>query len=620
MKNLFSRPVALLLFFSLQTVFAQIIERMEPPNWWTDMEHNSVEVLLYGENIGSLAPQLNSKQVRLEQTIRVENPNYLFLKLIILPEAKAEDLRIHFYDKKKKITSVVFPIYERDRSISRKGFDSSDVMYLITPDRFANGDPSNDEFADMKEDKINRSDDGGRHGGDLLGIENRLDYIFDLGFTALWLNPILENDMYINSYHGYAATDFYRVDARYGTKEQYRLLCAKAQQKGIKVIMDMILNHCGSEHWFVKDPPNKDWINNKNTYVQTSHRRTTHQDPYASEYDKKAFVDGWFVETMPDLNQKDAQMANYLIQNTLWWIEYSGVTGIRMDTYPYPDKDFMSDWTNAVMKEYPDFTIVGEEWSLNPAVVSFWQRGKTNKNGYLSSLTSVMDFPIQDAFKQALIEKENWNTGWIKVYEMLGNDHLYADPFNLVIFPDNHDMDRFYTQVNNDADLLKMGLVYFATMRGIPQFYYGTEIGMKNDLPGHGQIRSDFPGGWTGDAVDGFSGRGLSSIEKDIKEFTRKLLNWRKSKPVIHRGNLIQFAPENGVYTFFRYNDEETIMVLFNKNDEMVEHKLSKYEEMLGDFTHAANIMGETTVRLDGKLNLSGKKAYIFSLSKDDKK
>jgi glycosidase len=620
MKNLFSRPVALLLFFSLQTVFAQIIERMEPPNWWTDMEHNSVEVLLYGENIGSLAPQLNSKQVRLEQTIRVENPNYLFLKLIILPEAKAEDLRIHFYDKKKKITSVVFPIYERDRSISRKGFDSSDVMYLITPDRFANGDPSNDEFADMKEDKINRSDDGGRHGGDLLGIENRLDYIFDLGFTALWLNPILENDMYINSYHGYAATDFYRVDARYGTNEQYRLLCAKAQQKGIKVIMDMILNHCGSEHWFVKDPPNKDWINNKNTYVQTSHRRTTHQDPYASEYDKKAFVDGWFVETMPDLNQKDAQMANYLIQNTLWWIEYSGVTGIRMDTYPYPDKDFMSDWTNAVMKEYPDFTIVGEEWSLNPAVVSFWQRGKTNKNGYLSSLTSVMDFPIQDAFKQALIEKENWNTGWIKVYEMLGNDHLYADPFNLVIFPDNHDMDRFYTQVNSDADLLKMGLVYFATMRGIPQFYYGTEIGMKNDLPGHGQIRSDFPGGWTGDAVDGFSGRGLSSIEKDIKEFTRKLLNWRKSKPVIHLGNLIQFAPENGVYTFFRYNDEETIMVLFNKNDEMVEHKLSKYEEMLGDFTHAANIMGETTVRLDGKLNLSGKKAYIFSLSKDDKK
>ena len=620
MKNLFSRSVALLLFFSLQTVFAQIIERMEPPNWWTDMEHNSVEVLLYGENIGSLAPQLNSKQVRLEQTIRVENPNYLFLKLIILSEAKAEDLRIHFYDKKKKITSVVFPIYERDRSISRKGFDSSDVMYLITPDRFANGDPSNDEFADMKEDKINRSDDGGRHGGDLLGIENRLDYIFDLGFTALWLNPILENDMYINSYHGYAATDFYRVDARYGTNEQYRLLCAKAQQKGIKVIMDMILNHCGSEHWFVKDPPNKDWINNKNTYVQTSHRRTTHQDPYASEYDKKAFVDGWFVETMPDLNQKDAQMANYLIQNTLWWIEYSGVTGIRMDTYPYPDKDFMSDWTNAVMKEYPDFTIVGEEWSLNPAVVSFWQRGKTNKNGYLSSLTSVMDFPIQDAFKQALIEKENWNTGWIKVYEMLGNDHLYADPFNLVIFPDNHDMDRFYTQVNNDADLLKMGLVYFATMRGIPQFYYGTEIGMKNDLPGHGQIRSDFPGGWTGDAVDGFSGRGLSSIEKDIKEFTRKLLNWRKSKPVIHSGNLIQFAPENGVYTFFRYNDEETIMVLFNKNDEMVEHKLSKYEEMLGDFTHAANIMGETTVRLDGKLNLSGKKAYIFSLSKDDKK
>ncbi|MGB1980439.1 MAG: glycoside hydrolase family 13 protein [Flavobacteriaceae bacterium] len=617
MKNLFSLPLALLLLFSNLSLYAQSIERIEPPNWWVDMEHNSIEVLLYGENIGNLDAQLNSEQVRLEKTIQLENPNYLFLNLIIPPDARAQDLTINFYRKKKKITSVVFPIYERNMSISRKGFDSSDVMYLITPDRFANGDLSNDVFARMKENKINRSDDGGRHGGDLQGIEDKLDYIHDLGFTAIWLNPILENDMYKNSYHGYAATDFYKVDPRYGSNEQYRSFCANAHKKGVKVIMDMILNHCGLEHWFVKDPPNKNWINNKNTYVQTSHRRTTHQDPYASEYDKKAFVDGWFVETMPDLNQKDPQMARYLIQNTLWWIEYSGVAGIRMDTYPYPDKDFMSDWTAAVMKEYPDFNIVGEEWSLNPAVVSFWQQGKKNQNGYISSLTSVMDFPIQDAFKHALIEKENWNTGWIKVYEMLGNDHLYPDPYNLVIFPDNHDMDRFYTQVNNDTDLLKMGLVYFATMRGIPQFYYGTEIGMKNDLPGHGQIRSDFPGGWPGDAVNGFTGKGLTSIEKDIKTFTRKLLNWRKRKPVIHNGNLIQFAPENGIYTFFRYNEDETLMILFNKNEGKVEHDLSRYEEVLHDFTHATDIMQETTFRLDRKLNLIGKKAYIFSLSKN---
>lgn len=612
MKNYFSISKAILAFLYFIGLHAQIIERIEPPNWWIGMEHNKVQVLLYGKQISGLEPQLDSEQIRLEKTIQVENPNYLFLNIIIPKNATAEDLVINLYDNKKIKTVINFPVLERDTSISRKGFDSSDVMYLITPDRFANGDLSNDEFSDMKDGK-NRDDDGGRHGGDLKGIEDRLDYIQDLGFTAIWLNPILENDMYKNSYHGYAATDFYKVDPRYGTNSQYQSFCEKAQDKGIKIIMDMILNHCGSEHWFVKDPPTQDWINNNNTYVQTSHRRTTHQDPYASEYDKKAFVDGWFVNTMPDLNQNQPQMAKYLIQNTLWWIEYSGVTGIRMDTYPYPDKDFMTHWTEAVMKEYPAFNMVGEEWSLNPAVVSFWQKGKKNQNGYTSYLTSVMDFPIQEAFKSALIEEEKWDTGWIKVYEMLGNDHLYPDPNNLVIFPDNHDMDRFYTQVNKDPDLLKMGMVYFATMRGIPQFYYGTEIGMKNDLPGHGQIRSDFPGGWPGDQINGFSGDGLTSTEKKIKAFTKKLLNWRKSKSVIHDGKLMQFAPENGIYTYFRYNDKETIMVVFNKNEEAIEHDISKYKEIIGNFTHATNVLEEKTLELKGKLTISGKKSIIFS-------
>lgn len=595
------------------TLDAQSIERVEPPNWWVGMKHNTVQLLIYGQNISPLEPVVDNQYIQIKETKRVENPNYLFLDLFISEKAKATPINIDFYKGKKKILTQEYPILERDMSISRKGFDSSDVMYLITPDRFVNGDPKNDVIPAMKEKVVDREDDLGRHGGDIKGIQDHLDYIRDTGFTAIWLNPILENDMFRTSYHGYAATDFYKVDQRFGTNEDYRQLCQEAQKKGVKIIMDMILNHSGSEHWFVKDPPTKDWINYNNSYVQTSHRRTTHQDPYASEYDKKAFVDGWFVKTMPDLNQNQPQMANYLIQNTLWWIEYSGISGIRMDTYPYPDKEFMSSWNDAVLAEYPDFNVVGEEWSLNPAVVSFWQAGKQNKNGYRSSLPSVMDFPIQDAFKNALVEEENWNTGWIKLYEMLGNDHLYPDPMNLVIFPDNHDMDRFYTQINNDADLLKMGLVYFATMRGIPQFYYGTEIGMKNDLPGHGQIRSDFPGGWYDDTINGFTGNGLTSIEKEIKKFTKKLLNWRRDKSVIHFGKLMQFAPEKGIYSFFRYDENNTIMVVFNKNKNIVEHDITKYKEIIGGFTEATNVLENKTIFLKGKLSLAGKSATIFS-------
>ena len=606
----------LIALFGLQSMVlnAQKIERVDPPNWWVGMKHNTIQVLVYGENINHWEPMINSQQVELKKVTRVENPNYLFLDVLISNKATAGNIDIDFYRGKKKMHTLSYPILDRDMSMSRKGFDSSDVMYLITPDRFANGDPKNDVISGMKEKTVNRQDEQGRHGGDIKGIRNHLDYIHDLGFTAIWLNPILENDMYRTSYHGYAATDFYKVDERFGTNEDYRQLCKAAQKKGIKIIMDMILNHSGSEHWFVKDPPTQDWINHNNTYVQTSHRRTTHQDPYASDYDKKAFVDGWFVETMPDLNQKQPQMATYLIQNTLWWIEYAGITGIRMDTYPYPDKEFMTAWNDAILAEYPEFNIVGEEWSLNPAVVSFWQAGKNNNNGYRSSLPSVMDFPIQDAVIHALIEDENWNSGWIKAYEMLGNDHLYPDPQNLVIFPDNHDMDRVLTQLNGDLDLLKMAMIYFATMRGVPQFYYGTEIAMKNDLPGHGQIRSDFPGGWSGDTIDGFSGKGLSAEAKEMKNFTSKLLNWRKQHPVIHNGKLMQFAPDNGIYTYFRYNEKETVMVIFNKNDQAVEHDLTKYKEILGTTSQAQAILQQKEYALSQPLLLAARSGMIFVL------
>ena len=614
--NRFKQLAAILLFglSFCTTLFAQEIERIEPPNWWVGLNNPTLQLMLYGKDFGLLTPVINHPKVQLKKVNRVENPNYLFLDILLAEDMTATSITIDLLKDKKSVKRVDYAFLNRDAGLKANGFDSSDVMYLITPDRFANGDPSNDEIAGMKEG-LNRSFDGGRHGGDIKGILDNIDYIKELGFTAIWLNPILENDMHTYSYHGYAATDFYKVDARYGTNEEYKQLCQVAQSKGVKIIMDMILNHSGSEHWFVKDPPTAKWINNNNTFKPTSHKRTTHQDPYASEYDKKAFVDGWFVKTMPDLNQREELMATYLIQNTLWWIEYAGINGIRMDTYPYPDKNFMSDWTAAVMEQYPNFNIVGEEWSLNPSVVSFWQRGKVNSNGYVSSLPSLMDFPIQDTFNRSLLAPENWNSGWINVYEMLGNDHLYPDPFNLVIFPDNHDMDRFFTQINYDFDLFKMGMVYFSTLRGIPQFYYGTEILMKNEKEGHGQIRSDFPGGWKGDAINGFTGKGLTPQEQEAKALTTKLLNWRKEKPVIHSGKLMQFAPEDGVYSFFRYDDEDTVMVIFNKNDKEVKLSTSKYIEIIGDKKAVFDVINDKRFSLESTLRIPAKSALILEIN-----
>jgi len=614
--NRFKQLAAILLFglSFCTTLFAQEIERIEPPNWWVGLNNPTLQLMLYGKDIGVLTPVINHPNVQLKKVNRVENPNYLFFDILLAEDMTATSITIDLLKDKKSVKRVDYAFLNRDAGLKANGFDSSDVMYLITPDRFANGDPSNDEITGMKEG-LNRSFDGGRHGGDIKGILDNIDYIKELGFTAIWLNPILENDMHTYSYHGYAATDFYKVDARYGTNEEYKELCQVAQSKGVKIIMDMILNHSGSEHWFVKDPPTAKWINNNNTFKPTSHKRTTHQDPYASEYDKKAFVDGWFVKTMPDLNQREELMATYLIQNTLWWIEYAGINGIRMDTYPYPDKNFMSDWTAAVMDQYPNFNIVGEEWSLNPAVVSFWQRGKVNSNGYVSSLPSLMDFPIQDTFNRSLLAPENWNSGWINVYEMLGNDHLYPDPFNLVIFPDNHDMDRFFTQINYDFDLFKMGMVYFSTLRGIPQFYYGTEILMKNEKEGHGQIRSDFPGGWKGDAINGFTGKGLTPQEQEAKALTTKLLNWRKDKSVIHSGKLMQFAPEDGVYSFFRYDDEDTVMVIFNKNDKEVKLSTSKYIEIIGDKKAVFDVINDKRFSLESTLRIPAKSALILEIN-----
>ncbi|HOW26062.1 MAG TPA: glycoside hydrolase family 13 protein [Bacteroidales bacterium] len=610
----------LIVFFQLSFClsFAQsyTIDRVEPPCWWVGMKNPTLQLMIHGEKISELQPVIGYTGVQVHRITCTTNPNYLFLTLVITQEAVAGSFTIDFQKGGVTLMTHPYALLEREPgSALRQGFDPSDVIYLITPDRFANGDPGNDTM-DGYPDKTDRTDKDGRHGGDLNGIIDHLDYMADMGFTALWLNPVLENNMPRTSYHGYAITDFYRVDPRLGTNELYRQLGRQADEKGIKLIMDMVANHCGSEHWWMKDLPSADWIHGGGQFIPTNHRRTTVQDPHVSPSDRQNFPDGWFVEVMPDMNQQNPLLAEYLIQNSVWWIEYAHLRGIRQDTYSYPDKEFMSRWSCRIMEEYPGFSIVGEEWSENPAIVSYWQKGKENRDGYPSCLGSLMDFPLQATLVRGLNEDDAiYSDGLIKMYEMLANDFQYADPDHLVIFPDNHDMSRFFTQVSEDIDLFKMGLAYILTMRGIPQIYYGTEILMAN--PGttdHGVIRSDFPGGWSDDMVNGFNGAGLTSEQAEVQLLMKKLLNWRKETGCVHSGKIVHYAPQNAVYVYFRYDATGKVMVVLNKNMTDVHLSAQRFREMTGDAVSARDVLTGVIHSLD-HLVIPARSAMILELS-----
>ncbi len=609
----------ILILFSLLSfdLLAQAVERVEPPNWWIGMKYNQIELMVYGKNVASLRPTINYKGVKIREVKQVENKNYLFINLTISHQAIAGSFKIDFYKNNTKIHSHNYKLKERIKArSSTEGFNSSDVIYLITPDRYANGDPNNDEVQGMKE-KLNRSYKGGRHGGDIKGISDRLDYIKDMGFTAIWMNPLLENDMEKYSYHGYSTTDYYKVDPRFGTNEDYRELCETARHKGIKVIMDMIANHCGSEHWWMEDLPMGDWINQWEKYTPTNHKKTTLLDPYAAEADKKIYSDGWFVKTMPDLNQRNDYLGRYYIQNTLWWIEYLGLSGIRMDTYSYPDLEYMALWAKTVMEEYPNFNIVGEEWYHLPTVIAYIQDGNHNADGYRSYLKSVMDFPLQIALTKALNQEKTWTSSWTPLYEAIGQDYLYPDPYNLVVFPDNHDMSRIYTQLNEDVELYKMAMIYLLTTRGIPQIYYGTEILMGNKgTSDHGIIRTDFPGGWKGDTVNPISQKGLTTQQKSAQDFLKQLLNWRKDATVIHNGQFLHFVPDNDdVYVYFRYNDAEKVMVILNKNQKEVELELKRFNELLEGHQNAKNIITNKSIALGEKITIPPRSGMVLELN-----
>ena len=522
------------------------IEHLEPPFWWAGMQDRRLELLVHGEDVAALEPVIDHDDVTIVAVHRSDNPNYLFLELLLSPDARAGRFRIDFRQADSVLLHHDYELRAREKgSAERAGFDASDVIYLITPDRFANGDPRNDEVEHLA-DGLDRGDPYGRHGGDLEGVIDRLGYIADMGYTQIWLNPVLENDQPESSYHGYATTDFYRVDPRFGSNALYRELARQAGLRNLGLIMDMVPNHCGSEHWWMDDLPAADWINHGGRFVGSTHDRTSLFDPHGAASDRERFSDGWFVPAMPDLNQRNPRLAAYLIQNAIWWVEYAGLSGIRVDTWPYSDKGFLTEWARRLTSEYPNLNIVGEEWLTNPALVAYWQRGTPRQDGYASWLPSLMDFPLHGAVMTGLREETGDGRGLERIYRMLANDFLYGDPGNLVVFPDNHDMSRVYTQLDERFDLYRVALVFFLTTRGIPQLYYGDEILMSNTgTDSHGVIRSDFPGGWPGDAVDAFSGKGLGTRQKEAQSLTRQLLNWRKTATAVHHGKLTQYAPED---------------------------------------------------------------------------
>jgi len=613
--------IVFLVLFLVSLSFQAQIEKVEPPYWWVDMNHDQLELLIYGKDIAQFTASVDNKNIQITEVKKTENSNYLFLNLD-LSKATSGKFNINFTKKGKGADlSVEYELKERAQdSKLREGFNSSDVIYLITPDRFANADVSNDIVKTMNEKTIDRNDGYGRHGGDIKGITNHLDYIDEMGFTAIWPSPLLTNDMKESSYHGYAMTDFYQVDPRFGTMEDYKDLAKSAKNKGIKLIIDQVENHIGIEHWWMKDLPAKNWINYqdeylKNNVVITNHRRTTNQDAYASVKDKDLMSEGWFVSTMPDLNQRNPLLANYLIQNSIWWIETLDLGGIRQDTYPYPDKQFMADWAGAIMDEYPNFSIVGEEWSTNPLLVGYWQQGANNKDGYESNLTSTMDFPMQKSIVEALNEEETWDNGLVKIYEGLANDFSYANPEKMMIFPDNHDMDRIFTQLKENVVNTKMALGYILALPRIPQLYYGTEVLIENSAkPGdHGLIRTDFPGGWKDDKVNGFTGEGLTSDQAEMQSFLKKVLNYRKNSEAIHSGKTIHFAPENGVYVLFRIKNDEIVTVILNKNEQPISLNLSRFEEVGLTGKTVKNIITGETFIFENNLQINSKGVLLFS-------
>lgn len=596
-------------------MFAQI-ERIEPPFWYAGMNNPELQIMFYGKNIAQFQVSV-SNSLTITNVKKTENPNYLFVT-IDTKNVKATDC---FFTFKSKTSSTFAQKYSlkkrRENSAQRQSYDSSDMMYLIMPDRFANGKKNNDSN-ELTFEKYNRSLPGGRHGGDIQGIINHLDYLQELGVTAVWNTPLCEDNEEKYSYHTYAQSDVYKIDPRYGTNEDYARLASELHKRKMKLVMDYVTNHWGAAHWMMKDLPTQDWIHQFETFTQTNHKRTTINDINASKIDTKICMDGWFAPTMPDLNQSNPLMLNYLIQNAIWWIEYADLDGFRVDTYNYSDPEGIAKWTKAITNEYPNFNIVGEVWMQNQAQMAYWQKDSKIAaiQNYNSYLPSVMDFTLLGALGSVFNEDDgSWDKGLVKIYDNFSNDFLYPNINNLLIFAENHDTQRVNHVYDNDIRKYKMAMTILATVRGIPQLYYGSEIGMSgNKDKGDADIRQDFPGGWEGDANNAFTKEGRTEMQNEYFDFTSKLFNWRKTQSAVHFGKMTHYIPENNVYVYFRYNTTDNVMVLINNSNETKAINTTRFAENIGNHKTGNDVFTEQNIDITKEITLEPKSVLILGL------
>ena len=586
---------------------------IEPPFWWSGMNSPKLQLMVHGDNIRDAVPSIDYAGVTIDSIARLDSKNYQFLYLNVSPQAQPGTMTIVFKNGKKSV-KVPYELKKRD-GIMPNAFSSEDVLYLIMPDRFADGNSDNNTLKELNFPvSVDRNDPNARHGGDLKGIENNLDYIESLGVTAIWLNPVLENDMPGGAYHGYATTDYYRVDPRFGTNDEYRNLIAESHKRGIKVVMDMIFNHSGSSHPWIDDLPSKDWLNYPDGDKLTNFRLSTINDPYASDYDRTRSVKGWFVPSMPDLNQENPHMMRYLIQNSIWWIEYSKIDGIRMDTYPYADMAPMAQWIADVQKEYPGYNIVGEAWYGDVAGTAYWQRrSRLNKQGD-PNLPTVMDFPTMIIATQAFHENTlEYGQGLNKIYNRLSLDYLYENPKNVLTFLDNHDTDRFLLTEPQNLGSWKQGVAFLLTTRGIPQIYYGTELLMHGDKKKtDGDVRKDVPGGFPGDTINAFSKEGRTALQNEAIDFLSKVATWRKGNKVISEGTLKHFMPENGMYVYERRLGDKRAVVIMNGTDRQLSVDMSIYKEILPTGSTLKDVITGEEFTITPEIHFAPRALYIL--------
>ena len=617
---------------------AQKIDRIEPTNWYVGMKNPSVQLMVYGKDIRSAEVSTNYPGVKIDSLVRLDSPNYLLVYMNI-KDAQPGTMKLCFKTGKNK-TNVNYELKARDmKGEDRQGFTNADVLYMLMPDRFASSG-KNLEVKGLNAYKVDRSQPSLRHGGDLEGLRQHLDYFTELGVTALWFTPVLENNSpdhgKSSSYHGYATTDYYRVDPRFGSNADYRRLVDEAHKKGLKVVMDMIFNHCGFEHPWVKDLPSKDWLNTPewlypenqkytvktqtmdgeqttNTkYLQTSYKLTPVLDPYASKVDLHETVDGWFVPTMPDLNQRNEHLMTYLIQNSEWWIETVGIDGIRMDTYPYADRDAMAHWMKVLGEEYPHFNTVGETWVTEPAYTAAWQKDSklSEKNSYLPT---VMDFAFFDRINSAKNEEtDDWWNGMNRIYNVFCYDYLYPNPKSVMAFVENHDTDRFLGE-GKDTLALKQALALLLTVNRTPQLYYGTEVLMNGTKSvTDGNVRKDFPGGWAGDKHNAFTAEGRTQAENQMFDWLSRLLHWRQGNEVITKGKQTQFCPQKGVYVIARQYKGKSVMTIINGKKEANELNVSRYAEIIGNAEKATDVTNGRTVLINKNVKLRPRQTMIL--------